>query len=241
MSASDIFYARPEDITDSDIRLSGGEYHHLKNVHRKQIGDHITVVNGDGLAWIGEIRQLSDDNAKVHILESLPEYGEPKCRLSLAVAVPKRDKFEWILEKGTELGVTRFIPLLTERTIVKPGAGKHQRWQKIIVAAIKQCQRSRLPEISAPQTFQQLLDRCPDSTKLIAHEKATDSDQLSQAHLENQESVIVCVGPEGGFTEVEIAAAQRNGFQTVSLGPRRLRTETAAISATAIIAALTQF
>jgi len=239
MSVPDIFYTPPENTSSDKLYIKNSELHHLKKVHRKKTGDIIVVVNGRGSAWSCEISDISDHCATAVIIDSLPDYGEADIELTLAVGIPKRTKFEWILEKGTELGVCHFIPLLTERTLMKPGYAKMERWQKILIAAMKQCQRSRIPQITKPISFERFVaDESRNSVKFIAHEKTRIRDQLWQKTIANTNAVTMCIGPEGGFGDNEMTYALENGFLSVSLGVRRLRTETAAIAAISIIMAM---
>jgi 16S rRNA (uracil1498-N3)-methyltransferase len=141
-------------------------------------------------------------------------------------------RFDYLVEKATEIGVVRIVPLVTERTI--PRHAKTERWQKLCVAAMKQSGRSVLPEVRQPQPLREFISSCGgDALKLIPHEQAEIS--LSHSRIPGDGPAVVCIGPEGGFSDEEIAIAQEAGFQPVSLGTRRLRTETAAIVACAIV------
>jgi 16S rRNA (uracil1498-N3)-methyltransferase len=136
------------------------------------------------------------------------------------------------VEKAAEIGVVRIVPLLTERTI--PRHAKTERWQKLCVAAMKQSRRCVLPEVRQPQPFREFISSCGGGAlKLIPHEQAEIP--LTPSRISGDGPAVVCIGPEGGFSDEEVAMAQEAGFQPVSLGARRLRTETAALVACAIV------
>lgn len=161
--------------------------------------------------------------------------GEPEFQLILAVALLKKDRFKWIIEKGTELGISNFMPIVTERTIGTERSMKPARCRKIAISAMKQSGRSRLPEIADPMTFHALLNASPMAdVQLIAHEK-DDRQNLDDVLHTPVRSAVLCVGPEGGFTEEEVIIAREHGYRNFRMGIRRLRTETAAITAAALV------
>jgi len=184
---------------------------------------------------------------RVRVLEERHEVGEPPWRLTLAQGVGKGRKFELVIEKATELGAAAFIPLSTDREIVplrSPGAlTRHERWRRIAVAAMKQCGRSRLPRIEMPQSMQEISARFADfDLALVAWEReetTTIPAALRAAGIAPgaPSRILVLVGPEGGFTSNEIAEALHAGAQTVTLGERRLRTETAGFVVAALVGA----
>jgi 16S rRNA (uracil1498-N3)-methyltransferase len=236
MSLPDLYYVSPDDVSSKSLVLRAGEHHHLKDVHRKKRGDLIIAVDGLGNAWTCEIAVINAQSVTAIVRETHPQLGEPRSDVTLAVAVPKKDKFEWILEKATELGVSRIVPLMTERSVVRPGHHKSVRWRKIVIAAMKQCQRARCPQLLAPVAFHEFVSTLPEqSMRFLAHEKAQPTAHLRAIGRGQSTRCIICVGPEGGFTEQEIQRAQDGNFAIVSLGPRRLRTETAAIAAITLI------
>jgi 16S rRNA (uracil1498-N3)-methyltransferase len=163
------------------------------------------------------------------------KYHEPSLDVTLAVSLLKNPaRFDYLVEKATELGVRTIIPLLNERTI--PQHEKHDRFEKIALAAMKQCGRSWLPRIQPLQKYETVVSNSSHwPLKFIPHEK-TDSLQSISSEMKNHDdahSVLITIGPEGGFSEEEVALAEHNGFKLISLGSRRLRTETAAVVAMA--------
>ncbi|MFQ5602788.1 MAG: RsmE family RNA methyltransferase [bacterium] len=234
MEDLDFFYVRPSDVSGIFLTLQKEELHHLVHVHRKKPGERFLASDGKGHVYECQVKARGCEANRFPILNVHHGSNEPKFALTLAVAMPKRDRFEWILEKGTELGVTRFIPMTTERTIVKSSVSKKPRFEKIVLAGMKQCQRAVLPQIDDPTDFSVLCNTSQSfSLKILAHEKSSEHNFekifSGRPNRLTHASGILCIGPEGGFTENEIALARRNGFKIVGLGPRRLRTETAAL------------
>lgn len=240
---SEFCYVRPEDVGGDALTLQKDEVHHLTRVLRKNKHDLICAVDGRGNAYECEIESFEKTSLKARILKRRRLQGEPVFHLTLAVAIPKKDRFEWILEKGTELGVARFVPVLTERTVTNGKAVKPQRCQRILLSAMKQCRRSVLPALEATLQFSEV---CRTSGRfhlsLLAHEKRPDlkledaiARKTDSGKPENANTGILLIGPEGGFTEAEVAEARDAGFGIFGLGPRRLRTETAALTGAALI------
>jgi len=240
MCHDDFFYVLPSDVRENTLTLRDTESHHLTHVMRRKEDDLFWATDGRGYTYECRISAIARQRTEAVILQRLAGQGEPDFHLSLAVAIPKKSKFEWIVEKGTEVGVSSFIPLLSERTLAHPQSLKAARLEKIAVAAMKQCKRATLPSIEQPQSFS---DFCEGVTgeplKLIAHEKETRASLASIAEGASSrktiEAAVLCVGPEGGFTDTEIRHAGACGFHTIGLGPRRLRTETAALVAAVLV------
>jgi 16S rRNA (uracil1498-N3)-methyltransferase len=150
----------------------------------------------------------------------------------LAVGMPANERMDWLVEKATELGVRSIVPLATGRTI--PQHAKTDRWQKLAIAAMKQSGRCVLPPVSPLTPFGRFIAEACAPLKLIPHEKET-SRSLRDILAGGPQDAVLCVGPEGGFSDAEVDEAIHAGFLAVSLGPRRLRTETAAITALAMV------
>lgn len=224
----DYFYAHPNDIAHDTITIAGDEYSHLTHVMRKKAGDIIGVVDGEGMAYQVILEDLKKHTATGTIRARFPRKGEPSIRVTLGVGVLKNpSRFDFLVEKATEIGVHDIVPLFTERTIT--GHAKEGRWQKLALAAMKQCGRSYLPRITSISTFNAFLERpSSPSIKLIAHEHLVHASWPEES-TPSGTSVCVLVGPEGGFSDQELEAAMSYGYQAVYLGDRRLRTETAAL------------
>ena len=160
MIDNDFFYVRPPDVgTQSGIAfhsltLSKDEAHHLLHVHRKKRNDLFAAVDGKGTTFDCQINSVEKDKIHAQILKRRRFVGEPVFKLTLALAIPKKARFEWVIEKGTEIGVSSFIPLITNRTITTEKSVKLIRWKKIALVAMKQCKRSILPTIETPVRFE---------------------------------------------------------------------------------------
>lgn len=225
---SDRFYA-PQPLDAESVELTGSEAHHLARVLRKQPGDRVVLFDGAGIEATAEVSQVTKDRAELRVLETRVRTSSQENFLTMATAVPKGDRFRWLVEKATELGVRRLVPLETERSIVAPGAGKLQKMRNTVIAASKQAQRSRLMEIDEPVAWEAFLrDKCSTSAVFVAHPTGTSLEVATDES--GGPPKVVCVGPEGGFTEEEIAVATEAGAKLVHLGPHVLRTETAAIA-----------
>lgn len=229
------YYVQPENIGGDQLTLTQEESRHITKVLRKQKGDAFLATDGAGTTYECQVDSFAHGLVTASILSKDEGRGEPEFQLILAVALLKKDRFKWIIEKGTELGISNFMPIVTERTIGTERSMKPARCRKIAISAMKQSGRSRLPEIADPMTFHALLNASPMAdVQLIAHEK-DDRQNLDDVLHTPVRSAVLCVGPEGGFTEEEVIIAREHGYRNFRMGIRRLRTETAAITAAALI------
>jgi 16S rRNA (uracil1498-N3)-methyltransferase len=241
MPLTPVLYAPPEAVTDDLITLSAAEAHHAATVMRMEIGEPVTVVDGLGIAYEGEIRTVDKKHATVAVRAVVRNFGEPFVRLTLAAGMSAGEKFDTIVEKGTEVGVSRFVPIISEKSRVKFDddkriASRVERLEKVALAAMKQCRRSYRPDISQPQTFREYLQESVDADlKLIFH--PTDRAMpLAQCKFEGViKRVAMLVGPESGFSPNEVGLAVDAGFRAVHLGRRILRAETAGPVAVALV------
>ncbi len=239
MARDEYFFAPPENFIYRDgelkkIIVSGEEFRHLKRVLRHQPGDRIHVTDGCGRLVEGEIRRIGSDQAEVAPLHLFSNVGEPEFQLTLAVCLPRLPRFELILEKGTEIGVSAFVPVVSRYSVVHPGAEKLPRWQRIVTAAMKQCGRSRLPQVRPPVALREFFAGLPQSVpRWVAHSPAPENGNAWSGATISSANGVLLIGPEGGFSSEEVELATKHGFQFVALGPRRLRTETAALVAAA--------
>ncbi len=225
------FFAPAQNFAGDFVAITADELHHLTRVLHHKVGDRITVVDGAGVAAVdSEIIEITREFARVRILKKMRRYGEAHIHLALAQAVPKGSRFDWVIEKGTEIGVSEFIPVMCERGEVEAGAGKVERWRRLALAAMKQSCRSFWPIIHAPITFEALCRQSREHQfNLIAHEGSADA--LRLAETTPPRKAMIAIGPEGGFTEAELHRAREHNFQSLSLGPRRLRSDTAGLVA----------
>jgi 16S rRNA (uracil1498-N3)-methyltransferase len=218
----------PQSFTAAVLKLTGNEAHHLSRVLRLKPGDEVQLFDGAGRLARARISALGSDEAELEILERLDESQSPRTRVTLATAVPKGERFDWLVEKATELGVDRLVPLLTARSVVNPGETKLERLRRTIVEASKQCGRSRLMELTAPVRWNDLV------TREFARESVWVADPSGEAGAGRLsgagEQILVAVGPEGGFTTEELELATQHGAKLIGLGRHILRIETAALA-----------
>lgn len=231
----DNFYCPPDKISAESVLIDGEEFSHLVHVMRKKTGDVIGVVDGEGTFHEVTLEEIKKKQAKGKITATSRNHLEPATWLTLAVGILKNpSRFDFLVEKVTELGVKEIIPLETDRTI--PSHAKTDRWQKLALAAMKQCGRAYLPRVRELTPLERLLgdvDRF-DRT-LVAHEQVESTVSLRTVAGGPHGSILVLVGPEGGFSEEEMQKSLSLGCTAFSLGQRRLRTETAAITIAAQI------
>ncbi len=232
------FFINPTDITGETAQLRGPEAHHLRTVLRLTPGDPITFFDGTGARYQARIEQILKDRVTATIVEHTQDLP-PKVRLYLGQALLKGQKMDLILQKATELGIDAIWPFSSEHGIHKPQReAQMERWQRIVLEACKQCDRAKSPEIHAPREVTDLMTQPPPcDVRLIfwEHESQQSLDEVLAGQAKDCRSVFFLLGPEGGFSESEVACAQEEGFIPVSLGPRILRAETATIAATAIL------
>jgi 16S rRNA (uracil1498-N3)-methyltransferase len=223
-----LFYNPDIDKTTESFSFDKEESRHIIKVLRKKDSDILHVTNGEGLLFETEITLASDNKCIVQVL-SIKKTDEPKFRLHLAVAPTKmNDRFEWFLEKATEIGIQEITPIICDRSERK--VINLERFEKIILSAMKQSNETYLPKLNEAISFKEFIKQKNEGLQLIAHCEETDKKSLKDI-LKPNESVTMLIGPEGDFSEKEIALALENDYQPVTLGNTRLRTETAAIVA----------
>ena len=223
-----LFYNPDIDETTESFSFDKEESRHIIKVLRKKDSDILHVTNGFGLLFETEITLASDNKCIVQVL-SIKKTDEPKFRLHLAVAPTKmNDRFEWFLEKATEIGIQEITPIICDRSERK--VINLERFEKIILSAMKQSNETYLPKLNEAISFKEFIKQKNEGFQLIAHCEETDKKSLKDI-LKPNESVTMLIGPEGDFSEKEIALALENDYQPVTLGNTRLRTETAAIVA----------
>jgi 16S rRNA (uracil1498-N3)-methyltransferase len=233
------FYIQPQSISQDRVVISGLQAHHITNVLRLKIGDEITLFDGKGYEYQAKIVELQRGKLIAHVQAKLEPAVESPLDIVLGQALIKGDKMELIIQKATELGVSRIVPLKTtysRRTNPESLARKQERWQKIVTEATQQCNRIKLPRIDAPLKLSEFCTKFKAAElKLIFWEqkKEQGNERLTDIKAVNQ--IALLIGPEGGFTPHEIQAAQEHGFIPLGLGPRILRAETAAIIALTIV------
>ncbi len=237
------FFADKCNIFESSIRITGQNANHIKNVLRLKCGERLLIGDSDRSDFLVSISKIEKDSVWTDIIEKIEIQAESIVNVTLYQGLPKFDKMELIIQKCVELGVSKVIPVITERTVVKipnknEAQKKAKRWQKISLEASKQSNRGRVPVISEPTLFKDIFDDFKQfDCILMAYEKeclvSLKSFFVKIGH--EMKNLAFLIGPEGGFTENEVSLAKTKGAKTVSLGPRILRTETAAINVLSII------
>jgi 16S rRNA (uracil1498-N3)-methyltransferase len=226
------FVAEP--VTDSRVRLDGSEAHHLAHVMRACAGDEVILFDGTNTEFTARVLEIRRSETVLEVLQRRTVDREAANRVILGVALPKSDRQRWLVEKAVEMGVTQLVPLVTSRSIAQPGGLSRKRLQRTVIEACKQCQRNVLMPIAEPTPLADFLAADPrDALRWIAHPAGVAGrTAATEARLlrDPPPEVYLAVGPEGGFTEAEIALAERFHWQVVDLGPRILRVETAALT-----------
>ena len=220
----------PDLVEAGQANLTETEAHHLVHVLRAQPDDLAELFNGAGLVATCRIRSIRKRDVELEILGSRRD--EPlQPRLALATAVPKGDRFDWLIEKATELGVQRLIPLVTQRSVVDPRASKLDKLRQTVIAACKQSGRNDLMEISCVTSWADFVRTiAPDYQVLIAHPRGDAMNSLERLAINENRPTLFAVGPEGGFSEAETESGQAAGAELIHLGRQIRRIETAAIA-----------
>jgi 16S rRNA (uracil1498-N3)-methyltransferase len=240
------FYLPPDQCRDTTLFLTGREAHHAVRVLRLRRGDRVTVLDGAGSQFLCAFEQNERDKVKLNVLEKTSIPPLPY-RITLLQALPKGKIFESIVQKATELGVFRIVPLLSEHVVAaqvdqKGVQQKAEKWRLVAIEAIKQCGSAWLPEIESPVTPKQFLARREKFELPLIASLQSDSRHpreffraFQSEHGRRPGSVCIWVGPEGDFTAEEVASVASAGASAISLGPLVLRTETAAIYCLSVI------
>ena len=219
------------------VELEPGQAHYIARVLRMRAGDALILFNGAGGQYPATLEAVGKHAVVVTTGEFEPVERESPLALHLGIAVSRGDRMDWVVQKATELGVHAITPLLSERTEVKlkgeREARKLRHWQQIATSACEQCGRNRLPVVHPLQALQDWCQRVEADARLVLDPAADSSDPGAAAPA----SIALLVGPEGGFSAAEIAAAATAGFHSLQLGPRVLRTETAPLAAIALLQA----
>jgi 16S rRNA (uracil1498-N3)-methyltransferase len=235
------FFVPSTQIRDGLVYLEGSDHHHLQTVLRRTVGDELRILNGKGEEWVAQIVEMTAQTTIARLSGSIGRQTEPQLKINLVQSLPKADKFEWILQKNTELGVSRFQPFISERSLIKldavTKAKKQERWQKIIQEAAEQSGRGIVPPLLPVLEWREFIARFPKGLVLLPWEVEQQhslKDVLGTL-TELPEQVSVLIGPEGGFAQEEVTVLQELGAIPITLGPRILRTETAGLVAAAAL------
>jgi 16S rRNA (uracil1498-N3)-methyltransferase len=243
------FFVSPEAFEHQPVVLTGPQAHQVRRVLRMRLGERAVLLDGRGWAYEGLLIAVNEADVRFQVLRRWQESGEPRTQITLLQAVLKGEHFGWVLQKGTEIGVSAFMPIICERNVVDDMEAiedKRERWERIIREAAEQSGRAFLPQLLPAQLFPQVIQAGSLPNKASAspplrlmlwegERGASLSDTLIGCNFASGARIQVLVGPEGGFTEEEVRHARSYGIRTVTLGPRILRADTAGVVAAAII------
>ena len=229
------FFIEKKKIIKNRAILDGSEARHIGKVLRLGIGDTLYLLDEKGSEYHGVINSLGSKSVEVELLKKIPPRKQSPVNVVLGQALPKAQKMDYIVQKATELGVSKIIPFFSARSIPKLDDERLQkrcaRWQKIALEATKQCGRVHIPRVETVVPFQEILNKCCNNSLKIMLWEDEKNNTLKEVLQSNQPSkrIVALVGPEGGFTADEVNMSRQAGFTSVSLGRYVLRTETAAL------------
>lgn len=234
------FYAPPENFITQSVFLNQEETRHLRDVLRLRIGDEISVFDGEGNEFLCRIEKIEKKETFLQIIERIAASApESNLNLSLGVALLKGEKFDLVVQKACELGVSRIIPLFTKRADIKikdkkEAEKKLERWRKIALEASKQCGRAKLMQIESPIALESLVKTSMGTRFFFSERNGENFESFSGKNLNSRE-ITAIIGSEGGWEDAEIDLARQNEFHIITLGGRILRAETAAIIIPALL------
>jgi 16S rRNA (uracil1498-N3)-methyltransferase len=234
-----------DQTTEGRFVITGDDFRHIVKVMRLKISDQIICTTSRGEGAICQIAEITDEQVVADVVQWEERSSELPVRVTIASGLPKADKLEWIIQKGTELGAYSFVPVATARSVVKwdekKAEKKVDRWQKIAKEAAEQSHRRIVPSVATPVNLSGLISLSKDYTyKLVAYEEEAKQGERSTLArtlqgMKNEDSVLIVFGPEGGLTESEVELLSKEGFESCGLGPRILRTETAPLYVLSVI------
>lgn len=235
------FFIPPNSIHNNRVVLRGTMVHQIRDVLRMKPGDSIILLDNSGYAHQTELVTIDRDTVRARVVEKWKLETEPAARVTLYQGLLKGQKFDWVLQKGTEIGVSAFVPVLAARCVIgnleDVSEARIERWERIVVEAAEQAGRAALPHLSPPLMFAHACERAMQSGLTLIPWEGEHTRSLREVlqAIPKSKEINVFIGPEGGFTEEEIDAAQNRGLIAVSLGPRILRAETAGLAAASAI------
>lgn len=232
------FFVAGEHTDGATIAITGADAHKIAHVLRLKTGDRIEVIDSRAVLFVGEVNV---DGAAVaaRLSEGTRAQSAQRVRVDVAQGVPKGQKMDFVVEKLSELGVGSLLPMITERSVARDvGEAKLERWRRLAKAAAAQSGRAELPFVEPQRSFEQIIARFAEYDVVLFAWEAVDATRLRDtlpAVVSQATSILVVVGPEGGFSHAEAEAAKSAGAHLISLGARILRTETAALALLAIL------
>ena len=237
------FYVEHSQISEKNIIITGDDVNHIRNVLRMEPGEHVVICDGQGKDYYCAISSVEKEQVIAEILEINDTETELPVKIYLFQGIPKKDKMELVIQKAVELGAYEVIPVAMKRCVAKIEDGKKEkkkleRWQAIATSAAKQSGRGIIPQIHSVVSYAEALNMAKElDCAIVPYEQAEGMEQSYTAikNAAQKQSVAVFIGPEGGFDDGEIALAQEAGFETITLGKRILRTETAGLTILSIL------
>jgi len=231
-------FVRPDAVGEGRVRFDAAEAHHLRRVLRLRTGAVVEATDGTGRLYTVRLAGLDARGAWGTIEARSEPARESPCAITLAQGILKGDRMSWLVQKATELGAARIMPMETARVVARPtggATGRHVRWERIAREAVKQCGRAVVPPVLAPRAFGEVLREIRDQDAAwIFWEGGGQTLAAAARESVTPARLLVLVGPEGGFTSDEVAQAEGAGARLVSLGPRILRAESAGLAALAV-------
>ncbi len=234
------YFCLDENIKNNSVVITGGDARHLRTILRSNIGDVISIVTSSN-EYTAEIKQISSDNIICDIKDEVMRNNETNINITLCQGIPKLTKMETIIQQNVEIGVKTFIPIITERTVVKLNEKdreikKLERWQKIAKESAKQSKRNIVPKVENIISIKDLVNRLKnEDAEVIVPYELEDVKLLKEVLIQPKKNYYVVIGPEGGFDNKEIKMLQEIGAHIVTLGKRILRTETAGLVTSSVI------
>lgn len=232
----EVFYTPKKNIVRDGLTIIGEEAKHIGTVLRHKTGDRISVTDGEGFEYSVVIDTITPNTVSCKIISKIRKPRESLVQVTLAQGIIKGQRMDVLIEKATELGVFEIIPLITQRSVAKlEGEERLTRLKRVALSAMKTSTRSLLPRICEPMEFDEVLKLCDRyDISLLAWEEERKK-KLSDVLKTSPKKVILFVGPEGGFTEEEVEKAKKKGVEVFSMGLRRLRAETAGMTAVSLV------
>jgi 16S rRNA (uracil1498-N3)-methyltransferase len=238
-----IFYTLPENIGEAELTIIGEEAHHISRVMRLKRGEPVMVVDGVGNGYKAEIMEIAPRIVTCSIYSRIRNFGEPLHRVTLAAGLSTGVKFDDVIQRATELGVSRFIPLVTEKSKVRldeemKGQKKLDRWRKVAIASIKQCGRSLIPAIEPIIEFEKIFTDYSDLGHIFLLDPGGNRRIEDLSFASEERGISIMIGPESGFARSEVESGREKGAEIITLGGRVLRTENAGPTAVALLMSL---
>jgi 16S rRNA (uracil1498-N3)-methyltransferase len=233
------FYLLPEKFSTTTAVISGDESHHLRKVLRLRVGDYVKVFDGIGHEWLATIEGFSGQDVSLKLHKLFEIASESPLSITLAQGLIKGDRFDWLIQKAVELGVSKIQPLISEHTDFQGAKGiekRLERWERIALEATKQSRRSFLTAVLPPVEWSILITQIKSPVIFFAERGANPLSQvIRELKQQTINSITLIVGSEGGWSSEELTQGTKSGFYLASLGKRILRAETAAVTAVALI------